>query len=119
MRTRIALIACLLLGLVGLGLRSPVRHRFTVTNESGQAVQDLEVRVGPDTFQYESIPPSGAESASFRFDNEATFLLRGRLADGTEFEDFAGYVVWEDLLVRSDIVIRPGGKVVYSEWRFP
>jgi hypothetical protein len=119
MKSRAVVAGFLLLGLADLTLRSPARHHFTVTNESGQTVQDLVVEVGPDTRRYKHFPPSGAVSASFRFNNEATFRIKGRLADGTVFDDSAGYVVWENLVVRSRIVIGEGGEVSYSEWRFP
>ncbi|MBA4062201.1 MAG: hypothetical protein C0501_00575 [Isosphaera sp.] len=89
---------------------------FTVRNESGQPVEVLTVEVDGRTFRYQDVPAGGEVSEWFWFWREATLDVRGRYADGTEFGESCGYVVWEDFAPHVDVVVRPGGEV--GERRF-
>jgi hypothetical protein len=84
---------------------------FTLKNGSGQPIRSLTIEVAGKTFRYQDIPPGGTVSGSFRVQQEESLLIEGRLADGTEFAESHGYVVWEDFAPHIDVVVRPGGRV--------
>lgn len=84
---------------------------FTLENQSGQPIRSLTIEVAGKTFRYQDVPPGGTVSGSFRVQQEESLLIRGRLADGTEFAEPHGYVVWEDFAPHVDVVVRPGGQV--------
>jgi hypothetical protein len=50
-------------------------------------------------------------SGSFHVRQEETLDVRGRLADGTEFREFCGYVVWEEFAPHVNVVVRGDGWV--------
>ena len=106
----------IVLATAGGFIYAETRNRLTVTNESGQPVQDLTVTVGGETIGFGDISPGDSKRARFRFSDEATFLVRGRLADGAEIDDYVGYVVWEESLfgINAVLTIRPRGELEFS-----
>ena len=84
---------------------------FTLPNESGQNIRSLTIEVGGKTFHYAELPPGGEVSGSFHVSQEEVFDVRGQYADGQEFHEWCGYVVWEEYAPHTNIFVRAGGGV--------
>jgi len=84
---------------------------FTLRNGSGKSIRSLSVEVSGKTLHYEDIPVGGEVSGSFHFNNEDSFDVQGQFADGTEFADFCGYLLWQDFESHRVLILRPDGMV--------
>jgi hypothetical protein len=69
---------------------------FVVTNGTDQPIPYLTVEVHDRWFVFRDIPPGGTARGWFRVNHEATLLVSGHFADGTEFGEPCGYVTWAD-----------------------
>jgi hypothetical protein len=110
------LVSIIVLATVGGFIYVETRNRLTVTNESGQPVQDLTVTVCGETIGFGDFSPGDSKCARFRFGGDATFLVHGRLADGVEVDDYVGYVASEEGVfgVNAVLTIRPRGELEFS-----
>lgn len=85
---------------------------FTVKNETGQSIHHLRVEIYQnEPYVFENIPPGGVVSGSFTVHHEASLMIHGRLADGTEFDEPYGYVVWESFAPHIGVVVQRSGQV--------
>jgi hypothetical protein len=110
------LVSIIVLAIAGSFIYVETLNRLTVTNESGQPVHNLIVTVCGETIGFGDISPGDSKCARFRFGGDATFLVRGRLADGAEIDDYVGYVASEESLfgVNAVLTIRPRGELEFS-----
>lgn len=104
-----AVAALALVSVAGLGCWRWTPATFAVRNESGQTVRALTVEVAGRTYCFADVPLAGEVTGSFRVGQEATLLVRGRLADGTAFAEPCGYVVWEEFAPHVAVVVRCEG----------
>src|SRR5262245_38125582 len=86
-------------------------QKAVVTNESGQSVRSLTLKVTGKTVLCENLAPGDSASIRFHVRDEDNLYLEGSLADGTDIEEGGFYFVWEEVGKTSDFVILPGGKV--------
>lgn len=93
----------------------PRPNSLVVANETGQAIRFLAVSVGGETIRFENLPSGGQASAPFRIAGDGHYAVRGELADGKTVADDCGYVTNGMDGVQATFVIRPGGKVEFSD----
>jgi hypothetical protein len=108
-------VALLLAG--GWAVWHRIENRLVVTNESGQAITFLTITVGGETIRLEDVPAGASVSARFRIRSDDHFVVRGRLADGTELTEDCGYVTNGTYGERAAFVIGPGGKLELRQGR--
>lgn len=83
--------------------------QFTITNGTDRPIPYLTVEVHDRWFEFRDIPPGGSVRGWFRVNHEATLMVCGHFADGTEFGEPCGYVVWEDPAPHVAVVVRDDG----------
>ncbi len=83
--------------------------RFTITNGTDQPIALLVVEVHDERFEFRDIPPGGSVRGRFRVGHEATLMVSGHFANGTEFGEHCGYVVWEDPAPHVVVVVTKDG----------
>jgi hypothetical protein len=81
---------------------------FCVTNGTDQPISILVVEVHDRWFEFRDIPPGGSVRGRFRVGHEATLIVSGHFADGNEFGEPCGYVVWEDPAPHVAVLVRAG-----------
>ena len=97
---------------IGWAAWSASQNRVVVANDAGPLIRWLTVEVCGDPFRFADIPPGGSVSVAFGTPrDESRFDIRGQFADGAEFADSCGYVVWEDYGRRFRLAVKPGGEV--------
>ncbi|HLW63863.1 MAG TPA: hypothetical protein VKS79_01005 [Gemmataceae bacterium] len=101
--------------IAGAFIYAETRNRLTVINESGQPAHDLTVTVGGEALQFRDLSPGASKRARFRIGDEGNLLVRGRLADGQEIDDYVGYIVGEESLlgINAVLTIRPRGELEF------
>jgi hypothetical protein len=100
---------------LGWAAWSALRNRFVIVNESGQAIRWLTVVVCGKSYRFVDIETNGQVSAQFGTPrDESLFKVNGQFADSVEFNDFCGYVVWEDYGQQFRLTIKPDGELNLS-----
>ncbi|SIO60691.1 hypothetical protein SAMN05444166_6488 [Singulisphaera sp. GP187] len=106
----------LVFGGVTCGFRR-AENRLVVENRSGQSLDLLDIslsRAG-HIVTIKSLPDGGAETAPFWIKGDDGFVLNGSLADGTKVVGNFGYVTNGDYAERLRFVVRPGGRVEFTD----
>lgn len=79
---------------------------FCITNGTDQPISVLVVEVEARRFEFRDIPPGGSVRGTFRVRQEEVLNVTGRFADGKEFGEGCGYVVWEDPAPHVAVLVR-------------
>jgi hypothetical protein len=92
------------------------QNRLTVENRSGQAIDIFRVSVGGDTVVVRELATGDETTAAFHVGrSKAHFVVDGRLADGTPIAGEFGYVSGGLGGQRARFIVRPGGRIEFSE----
>jgi hypothetical protein len=96
-------------------VRWEIKNRVIITNESGQTIAELSVKVCGQTIDLKNIALGDSVSAQFDIHTDDHFTLNGRLEDGTKLVGELGYVTNGDFGQRVRLVIRARGVVEFSQ----
>lgn len=118
---KLALASTVVVPLLAIGaiVWSRAQHRLVVVNQSGVTVTFLTIAVGGETIRFEGLPPGDRRSARFRIRGDDHFVVRGRLANGTEIDRECGYVTGGLHGERAYFVIELNGELEFSQSRKP
>jgi hypothetical protein len=106
-------------GLLQIALNG-LANSVTIQNQSGQDIEWLSVSIGSFVVFWHDVPDGQQRLANFSASGDHHFLIEGRLADGTLFQDAQGYVTGGMYGVRANIAVQPRGSIdFWQEQRFP
>jgi hypothetical protein len=92
------------------------KNRVTVENRSGQPIDTFRVFVGGEPITFRDLEDGAERTVIFHArKSKDHFVVEGRLADGTPVAGKYGYVSGGFGGQRARFVLRPGGKIEFSE----
>src|SRR4051794_29188164 len=70
----------------------PSQNRFTIVNQSDQAIRLISVAITQEKISFEDLSAGSSVSSRFHIGADDHFVLRGELVDGTAIAADCGYV---------------------------
>jgi len=96
-------------------IRVHMQNWLEVKNESGKAIRILTIEVTHEVIRFGDISDGSTVFGRFQIGSDDHFAVRGELADGTRISANCGYVTNGMSGEQATFVIRPGGKVEFSQ----
>lgn len=118
-RAIVIVVAAMVLVGVGSAVARRLENQYTVQNQTGQVLTEIQVDICNKVHTLKNVPPRAAVSVPYAITCDSNYRIRCTLPDGATITGNGGYVTTGYFGRRDQIIVKPNRKVVViesSEW---